>query len=557
MVVEAKAEELLPSGERSPVTRFRDRVRGRWALISFIAIEVCAFPLLLFFGRHAWFTQDDWDFLSARTVGNAGDWFRGHFNHLVTLPILLYRLLWFIFGVRTYVPYLMLIILTHLAIAALVRVLLRRAGVRPWIATLLAGGFVMFGAGGENILVAFQITFGGSLFFGLVQLVLADHEGPFDRRDRLGLLAGFAGLLCSGVAVAMTIVVGITVLMRRGRRGRRIALFHTAPLGVAYIVWTVAAPKGQIVTNLKSHSPFQIAKFVWVGLEATFGGLGQLPGVGILLLVLLVVGLGFAFRDRSKTRRLFAQGRAAPIALMIGAVVFLLMTGTARAGQGGLLALLKTAGPDRARESRYIYLIAAMLLPAIGLAAEALMRRKKLLTIPIVVVLLAGLPANINELHDYSPRYATPPGTRYAIVSIPRLPLAYQLRNTHTPYPDTRLSVEGLSVSWLIDSVDRIPDPGPIKPGVAAAEELEFFVQLAIPAPGLRCQPLTKPLIFEIRRGQTFTIERGFAYVKYLPVGRGTAPSPFRSFPAQTYRALVGPLRLRFFPLDKGVDVCL
>jgi hypothetical protein len=173
-VVDANVEEALPAGERSSVPRWRDRVRGREALISFIAIEVAAFPLLLVFGRHAWFTQDDWDFLSARTAGDLGDWFRGHFQHLVTLPILIYRLLWVLFGVRTYVPYLMLVIATHLAVAALVRALLRRAGVRPWLATLIAGGFVVFGAGGENILVAFQITFGGALVFGLLQLVLAD-----------------------------------------------------------------------------------------------------------------------------------------------------------------------------------------------------------------------------------------------------------------------------------------------------------------------------------------------------------------------------------------------
>ena len=547
----------MAESESSVASRWRDRVRGREALISFVAIEVCAFPLLIFFGRHAWFTQDDWDFLSARTIGDAGDWFRGHFNHLVTLPILVYRLFWVIFGVHTYVPYLGLIILTHLAIAALVRVLLRRVGVRPWIATLLAGSFVLFGAGGENILIAFQITFGGSMFFGLVQLVLADHDGPFDRRDRLGLLAGFAGLLCSGVAIAMTIVVGLTVLLRRGRGGWRIALFHTAPIGVAYIVWAVAAPTGQIVQNLKSHSPVQITKFVWVGLEATFGGLGQLPGIGIALFVMLAVGLVVAFRNRSKTRPLFAQGRAASTALVAGAVLFLFMTATARAGQGGGLVLLKITGPDRARESRYIYLMAAMLLPAIGLAAETLIRQKKVLALPIVALLLVGLPANINQLSDYSPRYATPPGTRYAIVSLGRLPLVSQLRNMFVPYPDNRLSVEGLTVSWLIDSVDGIPDPGPIKPGIAASEVLQFLVQPSVPPPGIRCYPLTKPLIFEISRRKTFTIERGYANVKYLPVGPGTAPSAFRAFPAQTYRALVGPLRLRFFPLEKGVDVCV
>ena len=547
----------MTESESSVASRWRDRVRGRGALISFIAIELGAFPLLLVFGRHAWFTQDDWDFLSARTAGDLGDWFRGHFQHMTTLPILVYRLFWRLFGVRTYVPYLSLVIVFHLVAAALVWILIRRTGVRPWLATVIAGGFVFFGAGGENILVAFQITFVGSLVFGLAQLILADHDGAIDRRDWLGLLAGFAGLLCSGVSVAMTIVVGLAVLLRRGRRGWRVALFHTAPIGFAYIVWTVAAPKGQIVTNLRSHSPVQMIKFVWVGLEAAFGGLGQLPGVGIAFVVLLVVGLLVAFRFRGSGRPLFADGRAAPVALVAGAVLFLFMTATARAGQGGLLVLLKTTGPDRARESRYIYLIAAMCLPAIALAADSLIRRKALLAVPIVALLLLGLPANVHELSTYSPRYATPKGTRYAILSLPRLPLARQLLNTRAPYPDTRLSVEGLSVGWLVDSAGRIPDPGRPTPVVEASEVLEFMVQpsLSPPPPGARCVPLSKPIFTVVKRGQRFSIERGYAFVRYLPKkGVSSLRRPFRP---DNYSALVGPLKLLFVPIDKGVDLCL
>jgi hypothetical protein len=264
-----------------------------------------------------------------------------------------------------------------------------------------------------------------------------------------------------------------------------------------------------------------------------------------------------AFLSRGEGRPLFADGRAIPIALIVGALLFLFMTATARAGQGGLLVRLKTTGPDRARESRYIYLVGAMFLPALALAAETFIRRKKLLAIPVVALLLVGLPANVNQLSDYSPRYATPPGTRYAIVTLGRLPLSYQLRNTHTPYPDNRLSVEGLTVSWLVDNVDRIPDPGPIKPGIAASEVLEFMVQQGVPSPGIKCVPLTKPLIFVIKRGRTFTIERGYANVRYLPAGKGAAPSAKRPFRPDTYRALVGPLRLRFFPLEKNVDVCV
>ena len=47
-----------------------------------------------------------------------------------------------------------------------------------------------------------------SLVFGVAQLLLADHDGPVDRRDWLALAAGLIGLMCSGIAVTMTIVVG-------------------------------------------------------------------------------------------------------------------------------------------------------------------------------------------------------------------------------------------------------------------------------------------------------------------------------------------------------------
>ena len=80
--------------------------------------------------------------------------------------------------------------MVHLVAAALLLAVMRRARVRPWIATAAASSFVLFGAGWENIVVPFQICFTGALAFGLAQLLLADHDGSIDRRDRLGLLAG-------------------------------------------------------------------------------------------------------------------------------------------------------------------------------------------------------------------------------------------------------------------------------------------------------------------------------------------------------------------------------
>src|SRR5690606_6436287 len=127
-------------------------------------------------------------------------------------------------------------IVVHISVVSLLMVAMRRSGVRPWTTTAAGLLLLFLGSGSENIIWAFQTTFNGSLMFGLVHLLLADHDGPLTRRDWLGLAAGFACLLCSGVAVAMVAVVGVAVLVRRGIRP---SLFHTVPLVAGYGLWFV------------------------------------------------------------------------------------------------------------------------------------------------------------------------------------------------------------------------------------------------------------------------------------------------------------------------------
>ena len=192
-------------------------------------------------GRTQWFFADEWEFLSARGV-NVHDLLRPHYGHWVAVPIVAYRMLWQVVGLRSYLPYVGLAIALHCTAAALLWVLMCRAGVRPWTATAAASAFVLFGAGAQDILWAFQITFTAALVFGLVHLLLADHDGAFDRRDWIGLGAGLLGLMCSGVAVTMVVVVGVAALLRRSWR---IAALHTVPLGVIYGVWWLRYSHGK------------------------------------------------------------------------------------------------------------------------------------------------------------------------------------------------------------------------------------------------------------------------------------------------------------------------
>src|SRR6476646_4720308 len=166
---------------RAPMTR------ARLAVYVFAAVEAGAAILYLVKGRRVWFFGvfgDEWDFLAGRSL-TVHDLLQRHGDHLVALPALVFRVLYTVVGLRSYVPYQLCAIGLHLTAAALLRVVMRRAGVDPWIATAAAGLFALFGAGSEDILIAFQITFSGALVLGLVQLLLSDHPGPIDRRDWL------------------------------------------------------------------------------------------------------------------------------------------------------------------------------------------------------------------------------------------------------------------------------------------------------------------------------------------------------------------------------------
>ncbi len=527
-----------------PAPRF-DRRGVRAALIAFVVVEAVALPLLLWFGRHAWFIGDEWDFLAERTGGNLGDLLRPHVDHWVTLPILLYRLLWWGFGLRTYAPYLVLTVVLHLAAAALLRVVMRRAGVGPWISTISAALLVFFGAGAENIFVAFQMTLLAALVLGLVHLLLADHDGPVDRRDWYGLGAGVAALMCSGVAIPMALAVGIVTI---AKRGWRIALLHTAPLAVVYASWWLLKPSGRSTSPGHASSAGDGVRFVVIGFEAAFGRLGQVPGVGLPLAAMLVVGFGAAVNATGA--RVLRGPAAAPIALFAAAILFLVLTAFSRAGRFGGFFLATVTGPEHARASRYVYVVVAMILPAVALAADAIARRGWGLAVVVGVLLLVGLPGNIHRLDTYVNRSAIASYRRY-ILAAPRLPLARQLpRSVETGVG----VVPGPPLGWLPDSepAGLIPSPGRMTRDDIATETLMLALGPSSKARAGTCQRVRRPTVRELRRGDRITVI-GAVNATYLPADGGTS-QPVRL--THTRVALAGPLRVRLAPAGRAT-ICI
>jgi hypothetical protein len=245
----------------------------QYAAWLFVVVIVVALPLIMYQGRGQWFFLDEFDFLATRGVGFR-DLLRPHNEHWSTLPILVYRALWHLVGLRHYWPYQLCVVLEHLAAAVLLRAVMRRAGVNPWIATAAASLFAILGSGRQDIVWAFQMGFTGSIMFGLGYLLLTDHDGPLDWRDWAGIASGLAALMCSGVGVSMVAAVGIATAIGRGWR---VACVHLGVLGTVFLAWWAGFARSAYGSG--STSVGQVFRFVRLSIGTAFVGMGHLPGI--------------------------------------------------------------------------------------------------------------------------------------------------------------------------------------------------------------------------------------------------------------------------------------
>ena len=271
-----------------PPTVQRDQGAAFWA---FVAAQGLIFIALLWNFHGEWFVADEWVFLAGRTAGNLSGLLHPYHEHWSTLPILYYRFLWNLVGLRSYIPYLVSVLALHIAIGFLLRSIMIRAQALPWIATLCALVFSLYGAGYSDISYGFNVGFDGSVFFGLLFLLAVDHEGPVRRRDVLGVVAGLAALMCSGIGVAMIVAVAIAIGIRHGIRR---ALLLILPLAGIYLIWFTTVGHGAFS---KHSSLAGLVRFAALGVAFTFSSLGSSPIVGSLLAVLLIAGAVISIRS--------------------------------------------------------------------------------------------------------------------------------------------------------------------------------------------------------------------------------------------------------------------
>jgi len=475
-------------GTREARTIRRPAWRARVAIGTFVGVEIYAFAYWWHVGRFQWFYADEWDYLSTRTAWNFNDMFRPHHGHWTTLPIMQYRLLYQLFGLNHFDPYRFVVLALYLAAAALLLAVMWRAGVHPWIAASAATLFALFGAGYDNIINPFQVTFTGALVAGLTMLILTDHDRPFSRRDVFGLVAGLVALMMSGFGVVTVMIMGIAVL---ARRGWRMMIELVGPLAAIYLVWFLAIGHDDGVTQAGSIS--QIGSIVSGGLRNAFRVMAFDTWFAWPL-VLLLVG-GFVLAARQRTRAGWGQ-LSVPLAMLVGTVLLLASVASDHAD------VLGAKGEGFPRQSRYVSLLAALSIPALAVAADAFTRAWKWLLPLAMAMFLFAIPHNLSSARATArikqPLFA---GTRLAVEIVPRSPTAYDVpRDLH---PDI-LTAEDLTVGWLLGALERgkIPSPGPMTPtNLGKADFRLSFLQESGTPPRARCPLMARPLVIKMDKG--------------------------------------------------------
>jgi hypothetical protein len=303
-----------------------------------------------------WFGGDDWFILLDRRVspgpGQLG-LFEPHNEHWSTVPILVFRGLESVFGVREYWPYVVLLVVVHLAIVVLLWYVMVRSSIDPWLALGFTAVVAVPGVGFENLTNVWQVQLISPLALGLGALLLLPERGPLGWRDGVASLLLTIGMACSGVGITMLGVVALVALIRRGWR---VALAVAALPAIAYAWWYVAY--GRDAPDVTTLSYRTVPGFVWDGLTDALGDLVRLRAMGVVIVLAVFVWLLCQLRHRPLPRSLLV-----PAVLALGAVVSLALTGWRR-GNITVPSL-----------SRYAYITIVLVLPLVAAAADWLVRR--------------------------------------------------------------------------------------------------------------------------------------------------------------------------------------
>lgn len=409
---------------------------SRWIVV---AAGIVLVAILVWFTRTYYWYFDEWTFILTSPDWSLRTYFEPHNEHPAMFLRLTYAVLLNTVGMRTYVPYMAVLLLAHLAnVLLLFEVVRRRAGEGIALAGALI--FLVLGAGWEDLLWAFQVGWLASIAFGLGALL------ALPRRPWLAAALVAVSLMFTGIGIAFGVAAFVQVALTPAGRAR---LAWFAPVAVAFAAWYLAFGRfgdhpnpAPGAANLYLALPYA----AWGLAQGVAGLLGLAGWIGVPLLLASTAAV--AWRGG---RDAFAIGVAA------GLLVIYIVTGLERAQLGW----------QQAGASRYVYLAAVLWLLLLADAAAKLPWRGTLRPVLAACLFLACFNSGV-VLVEY-----TAAKTALMQRALADLDALDEMRGDPCLDPNGQVDplvmpYEG-SPALYYRAVDRYGDPGtPPPPGDAA-----------------------------------------------------------------------------------------
>jgi hypothetical protein len=344
----ATAQRTGGGGVSTRMTGAAVRVPHARAIAIGLTALVCL--VILWLSRNFNFYFDEWDFILAAPNWTPMSVLEPHNGHPSMLLISVYAVLLNTIGLRSYLPYMAVLLVLHATSVVLLFELVRRRS--GDLIGLAAGALlVALGAGWENLLWAFQIGSVGAVACGLGMLLAL--EGPRTSR-RLAMAAALltASLMFSGIGLCFGVAAAVQL---GGSPGRRRNVVWFIPTAIALGAWYLAFGRHNAAPGgLSAGTLVTLPLYIGWGVGSAIAGLAGLGGV--IGLPMALVGVALVLVGWRRKVDLFTLSIAAAL------LTFYLVAGLNRA----------QFGYEQSGAGRYVYEGAAFWILILSDAARDL-----------------------------------------------------------------------------------------------------------------------------------------------------------------------------------------
>jgi hypothetical protein len=433
---------------------------GPWLALGVLLVVAAA--ELMYLSRGLYFNFDEWDFVLFRQGHSAAAFLKPHNEHVVLVPILIFKALFKVFGIANYWPYRLTNIVLVQATAALTYVY-ARPRIGAWTALVPAALVAFMGAAAEDVFWPFEMALEIPVLCALAVLVLFDHRPRL--ADPLACLLLTVAVFSSGVGLVVVAGAAVEVLARRDR-WRRVWII-VIPLAL-YAAWWLGY---HAHTDLIDNAPYA-PRYDANALAAASGGAVALDADwGHLFALVLAVAVVWTV----------VRSRVVPVRLVTLCVLALAYWTS--------IALLR--GPEAIPgQSRYLFVGSTLV---IAIVVELLRGRVPPLTRAAAAVAALGVAVvslgNLQLMREFLPFAQTK--SRILVPELTAIRLARDVLPPDLPLDQSR--VPGGTVGLWLTASDAYGAPHLGEAGLAQADPdgrkaVDFLLLKASSAPHLEQQ---------------------------------------------------------------------